>query len=146
MIMEESDRIEIMVPDREKELGLPYSESGVRAGFPSPAEEFMPRHIDLNRELIQHPASTFYARVCGESMSGAGIGDGDLLVIDRAVEPYDMCIAVCFIDGEFTLKHIKKEAGGLLLLPANPKFRPIRVSPEEQFTVWGVVRYVIKKL
>ena len=144
--MEDSDRVEMIVPDVETELGLPYSEGGVRAGFPSPAEDFMPRHIDLNRELIKHPASTFYARVCGESMTGAGIGDGDLLVIDRSVEPYDMCVAVCFIDGEFTLKHVKKDSHGLLLLPANPKFKPIPVSEDDQFTVWGVVRYVIKKL
>lgn len=144
--MEDSDRVEMIVPDVEKELGLPYSEGGVRAGFPSPAEDFMPRHIDLNRELIKHPASTFYARVCGESMTGGGIGDGDLLVIDRSVEPYDMCVAVCFIDGEFTLKHVKKDSCGLLLLPANPKFKPIPVSEDDQFTVWGVVRYVIKKL
>ncbi len=144
--MDDSNRVEMIVPDTEKELGLPYSEGGVRAGFPSPAEDFMPRHIDLNRELIRHPASTFYARVCGESMAGAGIGDGDLLVIDRSVEPYDMCIAVCFIDGEFTLKHVKIDRDGLSLVPANPKFKPIRVSPDDQFTVWGVVRYVIKKL
>lgn len=146
MVMDGSDRIEIMVPDRDKELGLPYSEGGVRAGFPSPAEDFIPRHIDLNRELIKHPASTFYARVCGESMTGAGIGDGDLLVIDRAVEPYDMCVAVCFLDGEFTLKYVKTGPDGLTLLPANPSFRPIKVFPEDQFTLWGVVRYVIKKL
>lgn len=140
-------QLEILSPDpAPSTLEIPCSGSEVKAGFPSPAEDFMPRSLDLNKELIRHPASTFFARVSGDSMSGAGISDGDLLVIDRAVEPYDMCIAVAFVEGEFTLKYISLTPDGITLLPANPRFRPIHIGADDQFTVWGVVRYVIKKV
>lgn len=140
------DNLEIFSPEETPGMSLPYVEGGVKAGFPSPAEDFMPRSLDLNRELVRHPASTFYARVSGDSMVDAGISDGDLIVIDRSVEPYDMCVAVAFVEGEFTLKYVKISPDGITLVPANPRFKPIPVSPDEQFVIWGVVRYVIKKL
>ena len=124
---------------------LPYGGS-VRAGFPSPADDFPSTTLDLNRELVHNPASTFYARVSGESMSGDGIDDGDILVVDKAVEPYDGCIAICFIDGEFTLKRVEIHTDYALLVPSNPKFKPIKVTSDNNFAVWGVVRYVIKRL
>ena len=111
----------------------------------------MNRCIDLNRELVRHPASTFYGRVVGDSMIEAGVEEGDILVIDKSITPSEGDMAVCFLDGEFALKRVSfsDPAGssekGLWLLPANPKYSPIRVSEEENFTVWGVVTYVIKK-
>ena len=89
--------------DLSSELSLPFADQGVRAGFPSPAQDYMTDSIDLNRELIRHPATTFYARASGDSMKDCGIDDGDLLVIDKALEPQDGDIVVAFIDGEFTL-------------------------------------------
>jgi len=119
---------------------------GIRAGFPSPAEDFADPTLDLNRYVIKNPASTFYARITGDSMEGAGISDGDIVVIDKSLEPKDGSIAVCFIDGEFTLKRIKLEKGKLLLMPANPKFHPIEITEENHFVVWGIVTYIIKEL
>ena len=93
--------------DLSSELSLPFADQGVRAGFPSPAQDYMTDSIDLNRELIRHPATTFYARASGDSMKDCGIDDGDLLVIDKALEPQDGDIVVAFIDGEFTLKTVR---------------------------------------
>ena len=93
--------------DLSSELSLPFADQGVRAGFPSPAQDYMTDSIDLNRELIRHPATTFYARASGDSMKDCGIDDGDLLVIDKALEPRDGDIVVAFIDGEFTLKTVR---------------------------------------
>lgn len=117
---------------------------GIRAGFPSPAEDFMEPTLDLNHYVIKNPASTFYARIVGDSMEGAGISDGDIVVIDKSLEPKDGNIAVCFIDGEFTLKRILLEKGHLWLQPANPKFKPIEITEENHFLVWGVVTHVVK--
>lgn len=116
----------------------------VKAGFPSPAADFTGETIDLNRELIRHPSTTFCARARGTSMKDAGISDGDLLIIDRSLEPEDGRIAVCYIDGEFTLKRIRKGRGCLWLVPANPDYKPIKVTPENDFTIWGILTHVIK--
>lgn len=127
-------------------LELPLSGSWVRAGFPSPADDFIENSIDLNKELVKNPASTFYARVAGDSMVDMGIEEGDLLVIDKSLDPYNNCIAVCFLDGEFTLKRVELYDGHILLVPANEKFKPIKVTEDNDFMVWGVVKYVIKKV
>ena len=100
--------------------------------------------LDLNSYVIKNPASTFYARIVGDSMEGAGISDGDIVVIDKSLEPKDGNIAVCFIDGEFTLKRILLDKGHLWLQPANPKFKPIEITEENHFLVWGVVTHVVK--
>ncbi len=126
-------------------LELPLSGTGISAGFPSPAEDFAEVSLDLNKALIRHPAATFYARVKGTSMTDAGILDGDLLVIDKAVDPKDGDIAVCFLDGEFTVKRISMQADALYLMPANDEFKPIPVTGESEFLVWGVVTFVIHK-
>lgn len=118
----------------------------VHAGFPSPAEDFMDVALDLNKELVRNPSSTFFARVKGVSMIEDGIGDGDMLIIDKSVEPYDGCLAVCFVDGEFTLKRYRNMGNYALLMPANKDYKPIRVDADNQFAVWGVVRYLIKKV
>jgi DNA polymerase V len=131
--------------DLSTELPLPFAETGVAAGFPSPADDFMELSLDLNRALVQHPAATFYARVKGTSMTDAGIEDGDILVIDKSLDPKDGDIAICFLDGEFTVKRIACRKNGLFLIPANDEFRPIRITEENDFLVWGVVTYIIHK-
>ncbi len=125
-------------------LSLPYVDSGISAGFPSPADDFSYLSIDLNRELIKNKEATFFARVKGDSMVEAGLNDGDLLVIDRSLEPQDGKIAVCFIDGEFTVKRIKKERDAVWLMPANERYKPIKVTEENQLIIWGIVTAVIK--
>ncbi len=125
---------------------LPLSDVGVTAGFPSPADDFMDLKLDLNRELIRNPASTFYARVSGVSRVDEGIDDGDLLVIDRSIEPTDGCLAVCYIDGEFTLKRFAYKGDYGYLVPANSKFKPIKVTAENDFMIWGVVSHLVKKM
>jgi DNA polymerase V len=127
-------------------LDLPLTETGIHAGFPSPAEDFSDLSIDLNRELIRNPSATFYARVKGNSMVDAGIHDGDLIIIDKSLEPSDGKIAVCFIDGEFTVKRIKTDRDCCWLIPANDEFSPIRVTEENDFLVWGIVIHVIRSL
>lgn len=119
---------------------------GIRAGFPSPAEDFTEPTLDLNRYVIKNPASTFYARITGNSMEDASIQDGDIVVIDKSLEPTNGSIAVCFIDGEFTLKRILIETDKVWLMPANSDFKPIEVTSENHFVVWGIVTYVIKKI
>lgn len=138
--------IEILKPDSVESLNIKFSDTPVNAGFPSPAENHMENTMDLNRALVKNPSSTFYARVKGESMINDGVDDGDILVIDRSVEPYENCLAVCFLDGEFTLKRVRLEGEDLLLVPANEKFKPIRVKKDNDFYVWGIVRYLIKRV
>jgi len=125
-------------------MPLPMVEGGISAGFPSPAQDYIDLKIDLNKELIANPSSTFYGRVKGSSMKDAGILDGDILVIDKSLEPQDGDTAVCFIDGEFTLKYIKIEADAIYLVPANSKFQPLKVTEDNNFCIWGVVTYSIK--
>lgn len=130
---------EISVP-----LEIPLAESGVHAGFPSPADDFLEGSLDLNSLVIRHPEATFFARVEGDSMKDEGIVEGDILVVDKSIEPYDGCLAVAFVDGEFTLKRVRKEPDKILLVPANPKYKVIEISPENEFAVWGVVNWVLK--
>ncbi|MBQ6311616.1 MAG: translesion error-prone DNA polymerase V autoproteolytic subunit [Bacteroidales bacterium] len=118
----------------------------VCAGFPSPAQDYVEGGIDLNRELVKNPAATFFGRVSGDSMTGAGIEDGDLIVIDKSLEASEGDIAVCFLDGEFTLKRIHIEKDVIWLVPENPKYRKIRVTADQHFMVWGVVTYSIKDI
>ena len=125
-------------------LELPLAQEGISAGFPSPAQDFMDVAIDLNKELIKSPSSTFYARVKGTSMQGAGIDHGDLLVIDKSVLPGDGKIAVCYVDGDFTVKRIKMERDGCWLMPANPAYKPIQITADNDFLLWGIVIYLIK--
>ena len=118
----------------------------VHAGFPSPAEDFMDVALDLNKELVRNPSSTFFARVKGDSMIDDGVNDGDMLIIDKAAEPVDGCLAVCFVDGEFTLKRYLNKGDYAILMPANKAYKPIRVDADNQFAIWGVVKYLVKKV
>ena len=125
---------------------LPVGPSGVWAGFPSPADDHLDPPLDLNRELVRNPGATFFARVAGDSMQDDGIADGDLLVVDKSLEAYDGCVAVCFLDGEFTLKRLRMGQGKIVLMPANKRYKPIEIGQESDFSVWGVVTYAIKKV
>lgn len=133
-------------PEDQSDLAIPYFDQGVSAGFPSPALDFMETKIDLNKELSENPLATFFIKVEGHSMIDAGINDKDVLVVDRSLEPADHKIAVCFIEGGFTVKRLKVEKDGLWLLPENSNYNPIKVTDENQFVIWGIVTYVIKKL
>ncbi|MBQ2161879.1 MAG: translesion error-prone DNA polymerase V autoproteolytic subunit [Bacteroidales bacterium] len=120
---------------------------GVKAGFPSPAEDVREK-LDLVKLLVRHSASTFFFRIDGVSMVDADMDEGDIIIVDRAVEPYDGCKAVCFIDGEYTVKRVKITRSGALLLPCNEQnstYKPIHVGPDDDFLIWGVVTWVIKK-
>jgi len=130
----------------ETKLSRPFIDQGISAGFPSPAQDFIDLSIDLNKELIKHPSSTFFGRVRGSSMKDAGINNGDLLIVDKSMNPTDGKIAVCFIDGEFTVKRLKVEKDCCWLVPENESYEPIRVTAENDFIVWGIVIYVIKAL
>jgi len=138
--------IEMYKPALQSSMALPLANQGISAGFPSPADDFLDLSIDLNKELIKHPYATFYGRVSGDSMTGVGLDDGDLLIIDKSLEPQDGKIAVCFIDGEFTVKRIKLDKDSLWLMPENKKYKPIKVTEENEFIIWGVVTSVIKNM
>ena len=120
----------------------------IKAGFPSPAEDYMRESLDFNRDLIKHPEATFYGRVDGDSMMDAGISDGDIAVIDRSLEPSDGDIIVAYINNEFTIKYLDlkhKKDGYIELRPANKNYKPIRIDEYDDFEVWGVVVWIIKK-
>lgn len=117
----------------------------VRAGFPSPADEEPREKLDLVQLLVRHPASTFFFRIGGTSMVDAEMDEGDIIIVDRSIEPYNGCSAVCFIDGEFTVKRVERHSDHMLLVAANQKFKPIRITSDNEFSIWGVVTYIIKK-
>ncbi len=126
-------------------LPLPLYLQTVQAGFPSPAEDYLDKAIDLNELLITHPAATFFVRVSGDSMQGAGISSGDTLVVDRSLEPTDGKIVVAIFNGEFTVKRLKMQEGRISLVPENPAYPILQIKEGSDFQVWGVVTYVIHK-
>ncbi|MDC6367667.1 MULTISPECIES: LexA family protein [Flavobacteriaceae] len=133
-------------PNEDEGQEIPLSNNRVSAGFPSPADDFKQKRISLDRTLIQNKEATFYARVSGQSMIGAGLDDGDLLVIDRSLEAEHGKIAVCFLDGEFTVKRLHLEKGKITLMPENEKYKPIQVPKDSDLLIWGIVTYVIKSV
>lgn len=140
-----SAHLDIYSAQADTELNLPLFE-GVRAGFPSPAADFIDVSIDLNKHLIKHPSATFYARAKGDSMKDAGIFDGDLLIVDKSIDPADGKIAICYVNGEFTVKRIKKDKDEVWLIPANTAYQPIKMEEGSSLTIWGIVTHVIKSL
>ena len=140
------EKLTFLKPKKGNSIGQWLVEQGISAGFPSPADDFKEIRISLDKELVKNQESTFYARVSGDSMLGAGIDDGDLLVIDKSLSQENGKIAVCFIDGDFTVKRIVKEKGKLYLKAENKKYKSIELSEESELIVWGIVEYVIKKL
>ena len=130
--------------NKELELQLAYA---LKAGFPSPAEDYQHDTLDFNRDLIKHPEATFYGRVDGGSMTDAGINDGDIAIIDRSVEADDGDVIVAFVNKDFTIKYLDlthKADGYIELRPANKNYRPIRIDDSDDFEVWGVVVWTIK--
>ncbi len=127
-------------------LARPLALCPVPAGFPSPADDYMDRGLDLNEHLILHPESTYFLRVRGDSMTGAGIHDGDTLIVDRAVHPVSGHVVVAVVNGELTVKRLKTTAKGLVLIPEHPGFPSTIITPEMDFEVWGVVRHTIHSL
>jgi DNA polymerase V len=146
MSINKNPKLTFFLPDYESELKIPFIIDGVSAGFPSPAADFMETNIDLNKELSENQLATFYIKVKGNSMIDAGINDKDVLVVDRSLEPQNNKIAICFIDGEFTVKRILVEKECLYLMPENASYSPIKITEENQLIIWGIVTYVIKKL
>lgn len=126
------------------------AQSTVHAGFPSPAQDYMSGGIDLNRELVRHPDATFYVRVSGDSMTGAGISDGDVLVVDRSLDPRSGAVAVCCLDGEFLVRRLRfggnASSRTVSLIAENPSYKPIKINPGNEFSVWGIVTWIIKQL
>ena len=126
--------------------GAIFIDTGISAGFPSPADDFKETRISLDEELITNKEATFFAKVNGQSMIGAGLDDNDLLVIDRSLEPENNKIAICFLDGEFTVKRLKVKNGEVWLQPENPNYPIIKITEENDFIIWGIVTSVIKKV
>jgi len=126
--------------------GAIFIDIGVSAGFPSPADDFKQQRISLDKTLIKNKEATFFVRVSGDSMVGAGLDDNDLLIVDKSLEPEHNKIAVCFIDGDFTVKRLKVEADSIWLQPENPSYKSIKITEENNFMIWGIVTYIIKKV
>ncbi|MBX9684800.1 MAG: translesion error-prone DNA polymerase V autoproteolytic subunit [Hyphomicrobium sp.] len=118
----------------------------VAAGFPSPADDYLDRPLDFNELLIAHPAATFAVRVTGESMVGAGIFPGDIAVVDRSLSARDGLVVLAILSGDFTLKYFRKRGASVWLEAANPHFKPILITEDSEFEVWGVVRHTIRVL
>ena len=140
------EKLTFLKPKKGYKIGQWLIEQGISAGFPSPADDFKEIRISLDKELVKNQESTFYARVSGDSMIEAGLDDGDLIVIDRSLNPENGKIAVCFIDGEFTVKRIIKKDRSLYLSPENKNYKAIRIDEENDLIIWGIVTYVIKSI
>ena len=143
--MIKKDKIQIFKPNDKKSSNNIFIKDGISAGFPSPAGDFEEARISLEKVLVKNKEATFYAKVSGESMKDAGLNDGDILVIDRSEEVKNNKIAVCYVNGEFTVKREKIEKDHVYLVPENKKYNPIKITEENELIVWGVVTYVIKK-
>ena len=146
MIKKMKEGISFFKPNLDESNSIPLTNNNISAGFPSPADDFKEIRISLDKEIIKNEEATFYARVDGESMLGAGLNDGDLIVIDRSEEPKNGSIAVCFLDGEFTVKRLKLKNREIYLMPENSKYSPIKIGEVNELSIWGIVTYVVKKM
>jgi len=144
--MYKTKNLTFFTPQKTDSLGAILVDTGISAGFPSPADDFKEERLSLDDELIKNKEATFFARVSGQSMIGAGLNDNDLLIIDRSLEPEHNKIAVCFLDGEFTVKRLKVTKEGVWLQPENPDYPIIEITEENNFVIWGIVTNVIKKV
>lgn len=146
MILHTSKNLTFFRPQYSHSFDAIFFDMGISAGFPSPADDFKGQRLSLDTELIKNKEATFFARVSGQSMIGAGLDDNDLLVIDRSLEPSHNKIAVCFLDGEFTVKRLKVKGDSVWLHPENANYNPIMITEENNFIIWGIVTNVIKKV
>ncbi|MBR6979717.1 MAG: translesion error-prone DNA polymerase V autoproteolytic subunit [Prevotella sp.] len=143
---EEKNEVEFIPSEFTAQLSLSYA-PGIKAGFASPAEAYEVDVLDFNKDMIRHPDTTFYGRVRGDSMMDAGICDGDILVIDRSLIPRNGDVVVAYYDNKYTVKFFDNthlDEGFIDLVPANKDFQSIRITAEDQLTIWGVVQYTIK--
>ena len=141
-----SQKLTFFSPKNTDSEGAIFFDTGISAGFPSPADDFKESRISLDEELIRNKEATFFARVSGQSMIGAGLDDNDLLVIDRSIPPTNNKIAVCFLDGEFTVKRLRVDGDEVWLQPENPNYPIIKITEENNFVIWGIVTNVIKRV
>ena len=146
--MKEEVKLHIYSADVTTELEIPFVDAGIKAGFPSPCLDYITESIDLNKELIRHKETTFLARVAGNSLMESGICDGDLVIADKSLETKDGDFVVAYIDGDFTLKEFKMDRANncAWLIPHNESFSPIKVTADNNFMIWGVLTYTIKKV
>lgn len=138
-------KVDFFNPDVSTSRELPFPDTLLPAGFPSPAEDYIQNRLDLNQFLIKNPGTTFFARVSGTSMRGAHIEDSDILIVDRSLKPSDNAIVVAVIDAEFTVKRFVKKGEKAYLVAANEHYKEIELSEFMDFEIWGVVTYIIKK-
>ncbi|KQC14688.1 MAG: hypothetical protein APR63_13705 [Desulfuromonas sp. SDB] len=137
---------EIIGFEKKQSRKFPLVTAKISAGFPSPADDYIDKKLDLNEYLIKHPSATFFVRVSGDSMIDAGIHSGDILIVDRAINPGSGKVVIAVIEGEFTVKRIKVKKNKIFLIPENPQFKPIQVKDHENCEIWGVVTHVIHPL
>ena len=143
---EDSIKFELYIPEFISQQQLNLFSSQIPAGFPSPAEDFLEKRLDLNEYLVKNKSATFLIKVHGDSMINAGIFDGDMLVIDRSAQPTSGKIVLGVLNGEFTVKKIEKRKNSLFLMPENESYSPIEITTEMEFQIWGVVTFAIHKL
>lgn len=146
MLEEEVRIVEVARFEQETNCELPLYAEGVSAGLPFHADDSVEKRLDLNELLVKHPTATFFVKVQGESMIGAGIFSGDILLVDRSIEPVDGAIVIAQLNGEFTVKRLKFSGGRPYLLAENPNYKPIQMKEGVEFVVWGVVTSVIHKV
>jgi DNA polymerase V len=137
-------KLDLFIPKKEESKGQWMIENKISAGFPSPADDFKEIRISLDKELVKNKEATFYAKVDGDSMIEAGLDNGDILIIDKSLNAENGRISICLLDGEFTVKRIKKEKGKIYLMPENKNFQKIEIKEGNELIIWGIVTYVIK--
>lgn len=142
----EAEPVIFRLPSQPAPLKRPLYASRIPAGFPSPADDHVERSLDLHEHLLPHPDASFFLKVSGDSMLDYGIHDGDLLIVDRAIDAREGHIVIAAIDGELTVKKLGKHTGKPALLPGNSAYPPILLDPEQELVIWGVVRHVIHSL
>ena len=133
-------------PDQPTECKRPLFLVPVSAGFPSPADDYIENSLDLNKHLIKHPAATFFVSVKGDSMIDAGIHSGDILIVDRSLDATDKKVVIAVVDGEFTVKRIRRVGEKIYLIPENSEYNSTEITESMDFTIWGVVTNVIHAL
>lgn len=143
--MKKKPELQFFIPDTSTPLELPYVDGGIRAGLPTHAQEYISETIDLNSEIVKHPSATFYGKVIGNSMEEEGIYPGDILVVDRSLEPEQGDLVVCSINGDFTVKRIRIENDHAWLIASNQTFKPMLIHDGSTFKVWGVVTHTIRE-
>ena len=143
--LRKSNDLEVFSIDQETILDITFFDNQVPAGFPSPAQDYIDLDLDLHNYLVKNPSSTFCVRVTGESMRDAGINSGDIMLVDRSLDPKNRSIVLAVVDNEFTVKRVNVSEEGLFLMPENADFNPIKITSEMNFQVWGVVTYIIHK-